>query len=139
MPSLIRLAVVFLSGFPIKTLHTYRVSSVSSKCPQMSRPAMGRAQPPIQWVLSSFPGVNRPAREVHHPPPFTAQVKKEWSNTSSVWGNFTCLAFCELTFISVSYLLAFAYMYGNVLQLQLLAFSVLCLGSGLINLYFWRY
>jgi hypothetical protein len=31
----------------------------------------------------SFPGVERPGRDVDHPPPTSAEVKNEWSYTSS--------------------------------------------------------
>ena len=32
----------------------------------------------------SFPGVERPGRDVDHPPPSSAEVKNEWSYTSSL-------------------------------------------------------
>jgi hypothetical protein len=37
--------------------------------PKTSRPALGSTQPPIQWVLGFFPGVNWTGHEVNHSPP----------------------------------------------------------------------
>ena len=37
----------------------------------------------FQWVTASFPGVKRPGREVNKSPPCIAEVKNEWSCTSS--------------------------------------------------------
>jgi hypothetical protein len=48
---------------------------------RMSRPAVLPSQPPIQWVLGFFPGVERPGREVNHSPPSSDDVKNEWSFT----------------------------------------------------------
>jgi hypothetical protein len=46
-------------------------------------------------VTRSFPGVKRPGRGADHPPPSSAEVKKEYSYTSTpsgplglLWGNF---------------------------------------------------
>ena len=41
-----------------------------------SRPALGPAQPPVQWVPGSFPGVKWPGRGVDHPTPSSAEVKE---------------------------------------------------------------
>jgi hypothetical protein len=50
----------------------------------MSRPALGLAQPPIQWVPGTLsPGVKRQGREADHSPPFSAEVKKMWIYTST--------------------------------------------------------
>jgi hypothetical protein len=41
-----------------------------------SRPALGRTQPPIQWVPGDIsPGLKRPKREADHSPPSSAEVK----------------------------------------------------------------
>jgi hypothetical protein len=48
------------------------------------RTALGPTQPPIQWargVLSL--GVKRPEREADHSHPSSAEVKNEWSYTST--------------------------------------------------------
>jgi len=47
------------------------------------RPVL-ETQPPIQWV-PGVPtlGVKRPGREVDHSPPSSAEVKNEWSYTST--------------------------------------------------------
>jgi hypothetical protein len=42
-----------------------------------SRPALGLAQPSIQWVPRAFsPGVKRQGREADHSPPGSVEVKK---------------------------------------------------------------
>jgi hypothetical protein len=44
----------------------------------------GAHQPPIQWVPGALPlGVKRPGRETDHSPPSSAEVKNEWSYTST--------------------------------------------------------
>ena len=45
--------------------------------PHSSRPALGSAQPPIQWVTDYFPGVKRPGCGVDHPPHLASRLKKE--------------------------------------------------------------
>jgi hypothetical protein len=42
-----------------------------------SRPALGPIQPPVQWTPGLSPGVKRPGRGADHPPPSSAEVKKE--------------------------------------------------------------
>jgi hypothetical protein len=50
----------------------------------VSRPALGPTQLPIQWVQGALPlGVKRPEREADHLPPSSAEVKNEWSYTST--------------------------------------------------------
>jgi hypothetical protein len=50
----------------------------------LSRTALGPTQPPIQWVPGALSlGVKRPGREADHSPPFSAEVKNEWSYTST--------------------------------------------------------
>jgi hypothetical protein len=39
-----------------------------------SRPVLGPAQTPIQWV----PEVKRPGREAHHSPPTSAEIENTW-------------------------------------------------------------
>jgi hypothetical protein len=57
-----------------------------------SRPAVGLTQLPVQWVPGRFP-----VGEVDHSPPSNAEVKNEWSSTSSplyafmVWTGTTIL------------------------------------------------
>jgi hypothetical protein len=44
----------------------------------------GPTQPPIQWVPGALSlGVKWPGREVDHSPPSSAEVKNEWSYTST--------------------------------------------------------
>jgi hypothetical protein len=50
---------------------------------QRSRPALGSVPPPTEWDRRSYPGLQRPGREVNHLPPFTAEAKKEWNYTST--------------------------------------------------------
>jgi hypothetical protein len=57
-----------------------------------SRPALGLAQPPIQWVPEHVsPGIKRQKREGDHSPPTSAEVEKIWISTStphmSSWRN----------------------------------------------------
>jgi hypothetical protein len=50
----------------------------------VSRPGLGPAQPPIQWVTGSLPsGVKQAGREADHTPSPSAEVKNEWMYTSS--------------------------------------------------------
>jgi hypothetical protein len=47
------------------------------------RPALGRTQPPNQWVLGALSlGVKRPGREADRSPPSSAKVKNAWSYKS---------------------------------------------------------
>jgi hypothetical protein len=48
-----------------------------------SRPALGPTQHPIERVLGFFQGIKRPGREIDHSSLSTAQVKNEWSYTST--------------------------------------------------------
>jgi hypothetical protein len=49
-----------------------------------SRTALGPTQPPIQWVPGAPSlGVKRQRREADHSPPSSAQVRNEWSYTST--------------------------------------------------------
>jgi hypothetical protein len=49
-----------------------------------SRPALGSAQPPIQWISGALsPVVKRPGRESDHSIPASAEVKKIWIYTST--------------------------------------------------------
>jgi hypothetical protein len=53
-----------------------------------SRPALGPAQPPIQWVLRAlYPGLKRPGREADHSPPCSAKVR----NTGAIPPLSICL------------------------------------------------
>jgi hypothetical protein len=48
------------------------------------RPAVGRNQSPIQWVLQDLsPGVKQPEREAYHLPSSNSKVNNEWSYTSA--------------------------------------------------------
>ena len=49
----------------------------------MSWLALESNQPPIHWVLYSFPGLMRPGHETEHSPPPTVEVKNEWNYTST--------------------------------------------------------
>jgi hypothetical protein len=50
----------------------------------VSRPVLGRTQPPIQWVLGALSlGVKLPGREADHSPSSSAEVKNERSYTST--------------------------------------------------------
>ena len=52
--------------------------------PKMSRPTRWPTQPPIQWVSGSFtPGGKRLGRKADHSSPSYAEVKNEWSYTST--------------------------------------------------------
>ena len=44
--------------------------------PHPPRPALGRTQPPIQWLPDLFPGVKRPEPGFNHPPPSSTEVKE---------------------------------------------------------------
>jgi hypothetical protein len=39
------------------------------------RPAVGPTQPPIKWVLGTYPRVKRPNVDADHSPPSSAEVK----------------------------------------------------------------
>jgi hypothetical protein len=42
----------------------------------LPRPALGPTQPPVQRVMSLFPGVKWPGRCIDHPPPSSTEVKE---------------------------------------------------------------
>jgi hypothetical protein len=49
-----------------------------------SRTALGSTQPPIQRLPGAFSlGVKQPGREADHSPPSSAEIKNEWSYTST--------------------------------------------------------
>jgi hypothetical protein len=49
-----------------------------------SRPTLGLTQPPIQRVPGALSmGVKQPGREADHSLPSSAEVKNEWSHTST--------------------------------------------------------
>jgi hypothetical protein len=49
-----------------------------------SGPALGPAQPPIQWVpVALSPGIKRQGHEADHSLPTSADVKKTWVYTST--------------------------------------------------------
>jgi hypothetical protein len=59
------------------------------------RLALGPTQPPVQWFPRVLPlGVKQPRREAVHSPLSSADVKNEWSYTSTPHGmdrdNFIC-------------------------------------------------
>jgi hypothetical protein len=47
------------------------------------RPALGPTQPPIKWIPGFFAGVKHLGYEVDRSPPFSAEVKNEWSYIST--------------------------------------------------------
>jgi hypothetical protein len=50
-----------------------------------SRLALVPSHPPIQWVPGTFSlGIRWPGRDANHSPPVNAEVKNEWSYTSSL-------------------------------------------------------
>jgi hypothetical protein len=50
-----------------------------------SRPALGLTQAPIQWVPGALTlGIKRPGRVAEQSPPSSAEVKNEWSYTSTL-------------------------------------------------------
>jgi hypothetical protein len=51
--------------------------------PTTSRPALGPNQHPVQKYQGLCPGVTWPGREVAHSLPSSAEVKNEWSYTST--------------------------------------------------------
>jgi hypothetical protein len=52
--------------------------------PTLSRPALGPAQPPIQWVPGALSlGVKQLGRDADHSPPTSAKIKKTWIYTST--------------------------------------------------------
>jgi hypothetical protein len=58
-----------------------------------SRTALEPTQPPIQWVQGVLSlGVKRPGREAGHSPPSSAEVKNEWSYTSTP--QYVFMAWC---------------------------------------------
>jgi hypothetical protein len=58
-----------------------------------SRTALGPTQPPIQWVPGALSlGVKRPGHEADHSPPSSAEVKDEWSCTSTLL--YVFMAWC---------------------------------------------
>jgi hypothetical protein len=60
-----------------------------------SRPALGPTQPPTQWVQGAVSlGVKRLEREADHSPPSNAEVKNEWSYTSTL--RHAYMAWCSV-------------------------------------------
>ena len=63
-----------------------QILAVDKECmslPGMSIPALGPTQPPLQWVTGFFPGVEQPGLFVDNSVPFSAEVKNDWSCTST--------------------------------------------------------
>ena len=59
--------------------------------PHLSRPALGPTRPPVQCVLGSTRGKERPGREADPSHPSSAVLKKEYSYTSTPpMGHTTC-------------------------------------------------
>jgi hypothetical protein len=88
------------------------------------RTALGPTQLPIQWVTGDLPlGVKQPEREADHSPPYSAEVKNEWSYTSSppirLNGMMLNLKIIETT------LLYFTLLYFILLYYTLLCFALL--------------
>jgi hypothetical protein len=49
-----------------------------------SRPVLGPAQPPVQWILGAFtPRVKRAGGEANHSSPYSAKVKNACSHTAA--------------------------------------------------------
>ena len=46
-------------------------------------PALGPTQPPTQWLVGLFPGVEHSGCQVDHSPPSSTEVRSEWNNTSN--------------------------------------------------------
>ena len=66
---------LFLSSFyytPIIFIFVISFIPAGARVVQTSRPALGRSQPPTQWV----PGVKRPGRGADHPPSSSVEVKE---------------------------------------------------------------
>jgi hypothetical protein len=62
----------------------FRQKQVISSSPKSTKPISEPIQPPIQWVPAFLlGGYNRSRREAIHSPPSSAEVKNEWSYTSS--------------------------------------------------------
>jgi hypothetical protein len=51
--------------------------------PKPPRPALGPTEHPMQSIGGTFPTVTRPAHEVRHSHPSSAEVKNKWSYTST--------------------------------------------------------
>jgi len=66
-------------------LKKFRAFLFSPSFTTSSRPTLGSIQRPIQWVPGALSlQVNLPGREADHSPPFSAEVKNEWSYTSTL-------------------------------------------------------
>jgi hypothetical protein len=50
--------------------------------PQTARLTLGPTQPPIQWVVGLFQGVEQPGHGIDHLPPFSAEIKEKVNCTS---------------------------------------------------------
>jgi hypothetical protein len=69
----------------------------------------GPTQPPIQWVPGALSlGVKRPGREADHPPPSSAEVKNEWSYTSTP--QYALMACCSVKKHRDNFTFIFAYL-----------------------------
>ena len=66
---------------------------------RMSRLALESIQPPIHWVLYSFPELMRPEHETEHSPSSTVEVKNEWNYTSTPPVCFMARTATRLVFI----------------------------------------
>jgi hypothetical protein len=65
------------------TLRGSKPSKGDFPFPEMSRKAPGPPQILLSGCWGSFSGIDRPGREVNHLPSSGAEVKNEWSYTSS--------------------------------------------------------
>jgi hypothetical protein len=64
---------------PVKGKDFYFLPPLS----KLSRLTVGHTQPVVNGYWHSFLGVWWPGREVDHSPPSSAEVKNEWSHTST--------------------------------------------------------
>jgi hypothetical protein len=102
--------------------------------PKPSTLTMGPTQPPFNVHRDCFPWVKRPGRHDDHSPPFSAEVKNEWSFTSTPPYTFMAWVGTDLRFLPTLIIRCF-----NFLKIIIRFFITRKLGLRVRIIFVWIY